>query len=509
MAAPGARAAKGVAMGVGRKLSLIGIPLVFSTAAAQSPQAPDQEIMVAIADGARAEALAAARQESGVTFVRRLPSINAEIWRVRAPNMRDAITRMTQLPGVDGAERATGDYRNLFSFDTGQEDITPEQAAALSAVRARPELADVRVARLRTGEISQRMLYGGLNFTDSLPVDGSIRLNLAPETVATVVRRDIRISGPETLLWSGTVADTKGVALEDAENVALIVREDRISGTATIGGQTYSIRPLGGGLHAIARIDYARLPPEHESEEPLVPSEDLPSAQDDAPPPPAAVTLSVGVLVTPEAERLMRQGGATPEEFLDLAVLESNQGFDTSHVPVQFTLAGWRAASYSETPDFASILRALLAPADGSLDDVVPWRSSIHADFVVMIVAANNSCGRAAGFHVPHDATYAVVSFSCATGNYSFAHEIGHLIGARHDPDTDAASTPFAWGHGFRYRDQWRTIMAYPGGSCGSCPRINAWASPDIKWQDVPMGTPELNDDARVIRENAWRYASS
>ena len=60
-----------------------------------------------------------------------------------------------------------------------------------------------------------------------------------------------------------------------------------------------------------------------------------------------------------------------------------------------------------------------------------------------------------------YDGAYAVVGQNCATGYYSFGHEIGHLQGARHNPEADGLTLPFAYGHGFQNNvaPRWRTIM--------------------------------------------------
>src|SRR5690606_20416486 len=92
----------------------------------------------------------------------------------------------------------------------------------------------------------------------------------------------------------------------------------------------------------------------------------------------------------------------------------------------------------------------LVGTSDGYMDNVHTLRSQYGADIVVLIV--NDSpflCGVAATIKAGVNNAFAVVIDHCAVGNYSFAHEIGHLAGARHDDDSD--DDPYDYGHGFSY----------------------------------------------------------
>jgi len=90
--------------------------------------------------------------------------------------------------------------------------------------------------------------------------------------------------------------------------------------------------------------------------------------------------------------------------------------------------------------------------------------------------------------------------------SYSVAHEIGHLIGARHEFAVDKQMTPFPYGHGYVNGTKWRDIMSYKE-SCGGCRRVPIWSSPKVLYDGAPAGTPE-QDNGRVIAEEAARVAA-
>jgi hypothetical protein len=148
--------------------------------------------------------------------------------------------------------------------------------------------------------------------------------------------------------------------------------------------------------------------------------------------------------------------------------------------------------------DWISTIYRLRDTSDGFMDNVHPLRDSVCADEVVLIVANNAYCGLAflqepisAGFA---GSAFAMVSRQCATGYYSFAHEMGHNMGARHDWFVDDTSSVYTYNHGYvNSIDRWRTIMAY-NAECSNqgfnCTRVQYWSNPGVLLGGDPLGVP-------------------
>lgn len=95
------------------------------------------------------------------------------------------------------------------------------------------------------------------------------------------------------------------------------------------------------------------------------------------------------------------------------------------------------------------------------MDDVHAARDASKADVAVLIVADRANCGYASVYASAARA-FSVVSENCATGYFSFVHEIGHNAGNLHNPEATSNMRPYRFGHGslFPGRRE-RTVMSY------------------------------------------------
>lgn len=372
-------------------------------------------------------------------------------------------------------------------------EATPRAAAAVQALAARPDTSAMRVVHANAAVVSASTR--------------EIALDLGPRRVNAVLD-NVQSTGDGGLVWTGQIKETrKSAALTgrevrfDAGNSATLVKRDgRITGNVRVEGVLYRIRPLPDGTHAVVAVDESRMPKDHPSS-----FADLPQIRMAGKDKPGTIsptgtssgtaqTIRVMVVATQNA---ISSYGGDMRALVDLAVAESNQGYRNSNVGITLQLAGYYTTTYNSV-GMSTDLSRFRGTTDGYMDGVHATRNSVAADVMMLVVNDGSSCGLASGIGSTASTAFAAVYWNCATGYYSFAHEIGHLQSARHDPAADPTNTPYAYGHGYQAPSKaWRTIMAY---NCSpSCPRINYWSNPNVSYGGVPMGTTDRNDNQRVL----------
>lgn len=182
----------------------------------------------------------------------------------------------------------------------------------------------------------------------------------------------------------------------------------------------------------------------------------------------------------------------------------SNQSFINSNINYQLELTYAGLTNYTESNSMETDRNRFRNKNDNYMDEVHSLRDKYFADVCVLLVNSAKNCG-ISYIGISENDAFCVVSTtgSCMSSNYSFVHEIGHLLGCRHDPYVDSNTTPFAYGHGYVYSPgNWRTIMAYSN-ACSSCIRRQYWSNPNVTYGGVPMGTVSTNNNVRVWNEQS------
>ena len=347
-----------------------------------------------------------------------------------------------------------------------------------------------------------RYRYVDVDFDELLREDGSPKstepgyaliLNLFDDVVHTALLDRIEYIPGNDFTWLGYLEG------EPHSQVTFVVGDGVLVGNIIMPGASFQVRYAGNGVHAVCEIDQSAFPPEL----PPVPApvgatvvaSDLLGAQDQKP------SIDVLVVYTPQA-RTAAGGSKRMRELIQLAVAETNQSYQNSQLDQRLNLVHYEEVDYEEE-SFPEALSHLTHPTDGVMDNVHELRDEYAADEVVLLIEDFTACGLAwLMMEVSPDFetyAFAVVNQSCATGNYSFGHELGHNMGAQHDwyEYLQSAGLAPAYHYSFGYVNApagWRTVMAY-NAECEDrgldCLRLPYWSNPDLALDGEPMGVPE------------------
>jgi hypothetical protein len=368
------------------------------------------------------------------------------------------------------------------------------QRGRLATVRGRSHVAEVRLARIAAAP--GRMLRQG----------AAVRLPVAPGVQIVAVGERVTPRSADDISWAGPVRGTEGW-------VQMVFADGGVTATVRVGNTTYGIEPLGGGLHAISRIDQSGYPSEHTADNPSGALADRGGVQTSGTTSDGTVGIAaltqVNVLVVYTASAAAATSNIS--SLIQLAVDETNQSYVNSGVNINMVRVHTAQVTYNEANrSFSQHTSALQSTTDGLMDNVHTLRNTYAADMVLLVVNDSEACGQAAAIKATATSAFATAHYSCITGYYSFGHELGHLQGARHDRYMDASTTPYAYGHGFIPASKgWRTVMAY-GNNCGNCTRIQWWSNPLKTYPPTGevMGTATYEDNARVLNTTAPTVAA-
>ena len=466
-----------------------------------------------------------------------------EMWAVPKRNV-EAVKRAAAQHGV-GVDQLGSDWNHVFHSAPADMKMDDKQKSMVDLAKASRASMGVGMMMTPRPPTVEYALTKDADAPAAAHDAAKIIVKLSSEKVLTITRSSVDIK-PTMCIWRGTVDGT------DAPATIMWWPGGKMAGNVQHEGRIYSIRHIGGEMHAVVEMGEDRMPDEHAPmparmrnndpnlrDDPLIQQGDAsmlrPSPAGPRRPPALAATrqptkmaaanpgkalpartrtaphgrdIVIDVLVA-YTKKTASNYADVKRELVDLAIEEGNESFRMSNLGnVKLRLVHAYQTDYEEDKDgehFDHLYR-MVDKGDGYMEEVHGLRDKYRADVVVLIVDDASGCGLATRVFADTADAFAVVHHECAASSYSLAHEIGHLIGARHDTSTDKNMTPFPYGHGFVNGSKWRDIMSYKA-SCGGCPRLPVWSSPAVLIKGEPAGTPDL-DNARVISEQAARVAA-
>ena len=479
-----------------------------------------------------------------------------EMWEVPKENV-EAVKKAAGEHGA-AATQLGADYNEMFHPAPVDMRMSPKQSGMMEMAKASKSTMGVGMMATPMAPMVEYALTkdAGPNIGGPATSPGAarVKVKLSDATTLTIVRTNVDIR-KDMCIWRGVVEGT------DAPATIMWWPGGKMAGTVQHQGRIYSLRHMGGDMMAVVEMAEDKMPQEHAPmpermrNDPNVKDDPLrnqgdgsimrPVTQGMRPPRAlqdgkkkgkkveAGDKAGTKVASAAAAAKTAKGGKAAekgPEptvidvlvaytkkaaaayadvkrELVDLSIEEANESFRTSgvgHVKLRLVHA-YQTDYVEEGAHFDHVWR-FADKGDGYMEEVFGLREKHKADVALLIVDDAKGCGLATRVYADADEAFAVVHHECAATSYTVAHEIGHLIGARHDLALDKNMNPFPYGHGYVNGQKWRDIMSYKD-SCGGCPRIPVWSSPLIKVKGEAAGTPEL-DNARVIAEQAKRVAS-
>ena len=145
------------------------------------------------------------------------------------------------------------------------------------------------------------------------------------------------------------------------------------------------------------------------------------------------------------------------QNLAQAAVDSANAAYLNSGIAQRLRLVHRQQVAYTERTNccgggsaFDCALDDLTDNGDGYIDNVHALRNKHGADLVALLINDSAFCGLAWLPSTPSaDLGFSVTAHNCAVGNKSFAHEVGHNMGAHHDPANASRRGPKPFNKGY------------------------------------------------------------
>lgn len=334
------------------------------------------------------------------------------------------------------------------------------------------------------------------------PADASLRLNLFEDTTLDASLEVLRKAGDGSFTWSGVLND------DPLSSVTISVTDDVVQGNvhSPVHGE-FQIRYVRTGVHEAREVDLAALSPcgvKATEIMPVWPKSTAPirlgERNKDG-------LYTIDVLVPFTASALQAVGGKkSMKALINLAIAEANDAYISSLVDIELRLVGSFELNCNEIFGSDETLDALGSMSDDFMNEVHVARDALGADMVALIINFGDDCGY--GYILPSleedhsDLAFSVTFHRCATGTFTFVHELGHNLGCHHDllnaPDGGLFPDSLGWHWGNStnpgYDGDYRSIMAYVPGT-----RAQLFSNPDVTYGGEPTGVTDVANNARTL----------
>lgn len=321
----------------------------------------------------------------------------------------------------------------------------------------------------------------------------------------------------DSFSWTGKISGPGGF---DGD-VILSVNKGAMSGLIYAPKGVYEIIPQANGRHVLTEIDQSRFPEEHFNQpdggiKPAIKKSDVKvesfgktfdfNGAESAQLADNGSRIDVMVVYTSNVRQNL--GGVTQADAFALqSITTTNTAYQNSQITPRVNLVHSMEVNFTETGTLSAALNWVTNDSN-----IAAARNTYKADLVaILIETASDGCGLAWLMQNGQNSTsFAASGFSatvrsCAVGNLSFPHELGHNQGANHNPENGAppaqAVFPYAFGH--YVNGAFRTVMSYVDPCPSGCTRVPYFSNPSVIYNNQPTGIADQRNNALTLNNTA------
>jgi Metallo-peptidase family M12/Secretion system C-terminal sorting domain len=372
------------------------------------------------------------------------------------------------------------------------------QSSSLSKFKVLPEQQKIIENVLKNAN-TKSIDYVSLGSLEKVQKDLKVSLKL-PKKLEKLIFKANRVEAKsvENYRWFGSLVDKVGY-------MSLTCEKGKIRGYITVEKDEYQILPLGeGNQYMIIELNN-----DHKNQgscgtdaSKIITPIKVKTPSSGRIVPCAGGNIAALIRYTPQARAYVESLGQNINQYANDYVNDYNNCIANSQITGQAMMV---VVGIEEHPYFTCNASDPQGDVNTLANDNTR-RDLLNADIVVLLTAAGYNVGGtifgiAASVEPSNNQAAAIVEVTSPQTRHTFAHEVAHLFGARHDLGNNNGGDPggAAYAHGFQSNNGLNTILQrVPNGAL----RIPFYSNPNISVGGSIIGIAETNDNARRIGEN-------
>lgn len=306
-------------------------------------------------------------------------------------------------------------------------------------------------------------------------------------------RTDFESRGSDDFTWRGKIK---------AGDVILAFKKGFVAGLIYSESDVYEIVPKGY-KHILVKLDQSLFPEcggELRSDEksPEKTNANAGAGTD------SGDRVDVLVVYTTATKNILG-GDAQAQAHAQAAIDAANTAYINSKIRMRVRMVHSQEFVYTETSSASTDLSNLRNNAG-----IQALRNTHNADLVAEISEAVGVCGigylMGSATGNPNNG-FTVTNRTCAVGNITLGHEMGHNMGSHHNPENGGTAT-YPYGYGHYVNGFYRTVMSYVDPCTSGCARRTYFSNPAVEYLGFPTGILDARDNARSINNTADAIAN-